>query len=137
MSSVVFLCNSNRGKSQMAAALTRHVDPSWQVASAGVQVTPETAGTPVNPEAAASLSKVGADMSTGAATPVDPESIVKADYVVVVGGADFEMPSDASGQFIRWDIVDPSQRGLEGEQRMDALRDDIAARVQDLVERSQ
>ncbi len=29
----------------------------------------------------------------------------------------------------RWGIEDPSLRGLEGEERMDALRDDIEARV--------
>ena len=29
----------------------------------------------------------------------------------------------------RWAIEDPSLRGLEGEERMDALRDDIEARV--------
>lgn len=136
MSSVVFLCNSNQGKSQMAAGLARHLAPTWQVASAGVQVTRDKAGAPVNQESADSLARVGADMSQGKASPVDPEMIKRADYVVVVGGADFEMPADATGQFIRWDIVDPSERGLDGEARMDALRDDIATRVEALVAKS-
>lgn len=134
--SVIFLCNSNRGKSQMAEALARKAAPEWKVYSAGVQVNDENAGRSVNPESAASLARVGADMSQGSSKPVDGRLIRAADYVVVVGGAAFEMPKDAAGEFIRWEIIDPSERGVEGEQRMDALRDDIQSRVQELVDRS-
>lgn len=134
--SVVFLCNTNRGKSQMAAAIAEQRAPEWAVYSAGTTVTAETAGQRANAEAAASLKKIGADMEGRTNKPVDGDAVRSADYVVVVGGAEFDMPSDASGEFIRWDIVDPSKRGLEGEERMDALRDDIAARVDELVQNS-
>ncbi|MCF8712797.1 low molecular weight phosphatase family protein, partial [Corynebacterium sp. MC-09] len=41
MTSVLFLCNTNRGKSQMAAALAAKHAPDWDIYSAGVQTTPE------------------------------------------------------------------------------------------------
>ena len=134
--SVIFLCNSNRGKSQMAEALARKAAPEWKVYSAGVQVNDENAGRSVNPESAASLARVGADMSRGSSKPVDEQLVRSVDYVIAVGGAEFEMPEDAAGKFIRWEIIDPSKRGMEGEERMDALRDDIDARVRALVSKA-
>lgn len=129
MTEILFLCNTNRGKSQMAAALAAQAAPHWTINSAGVQ--PEKCAGEVNQEAVASLAKVGADMSGGWPKPIDATLVARADHIVIVGGAAF-----AEGEHVeRWDIVDPSLRGLEGEERMDALRDDIGKRVLDLVQR--
>ncbi|MCG7465421.1 low molecular weight phosphatase family protein [Corynebacterium tuberculostearicum] len=122
MTSVLFLCNTNRGKSQMAAALAAKYAPEWEIYSAGVQTTPEHTQQGINQEAKASLAKVGAEM-TGTPALVDPHVAAAVDHVIVVGDATYEGPAQ------RWDIEDPSLRGLEGEERMDALRDDIEARV--------
>ena len=123
MTKVLFLCNSNRGKSQMAAALAKLHAPSWKVYSAGVQVTEPGQSGDVNLEASHCLAEVGADMSEGTPKPVDPELAANVDHVIIVGDADYD------GVAERWEIEDPSVRGLEGDERMDALRDDIDARV--------
>ena len=122
MTSVLFLCNTNRGKSQMAAALARKHAPDWEVHSAGVKTTEQHREQGVNAEAQASLAKVGADMA-GTPTLIDRDLASSVDHVIVVGDADYD------GVAERWEIEDPSVRGLEGAERMDALRDDIDARV--------
>ena len=122
MTSVLFLCNTNRGKSQMAAALAAKHAPEWDIYSAGVQTSPEHIQQGINQEAKASLAKVGAEM-TGTPALVDPHLAAAVDHVIVVGDAEYDGPAQ------RWAIEDPSLRGLEGEERMDALRDDIEASV--------
>lgn len=131
---VLFLCNSNKGKSQMAAGLAAKHAPEWDIYSAGVQVSEVGTKGNVNLESAESLKEVGADMSDGTPKPVDPELLRTADAVVVVGTADLEWPADARGKLIRWDIPEPSEQGLEGMERMRVLRDDIDARVHQLVD---
>lgn len=59
----------------------------------------------------------------GTPTLLDAGLASSVDHVVIVGDADYD------GVAERWEIEDPSVRGLEGEARMDALRDDIDARV--------
>ena len=122
MTSVLFLCNTNRGKSQMAAALAKKHAPDWEVHSAGVKTTEQHRAQGVNAEAQASLAKVGADMS-GTPTLLDAGLASSVDHVIIVGDADYD------GVAERWEIEDPSVRGLEGAERRDALRDDIDARV--------
>ena len=122
MTSVLFLCNTNRGKSQMAAALARKHAPDWEIHSAGVKTTEQHREQGVNAEAQASLAKVGADMA-GTPTLIDRDLASSVDHVIIVGDADYD------GVAERWEIEDPSVRGLEGAERMDALRDDIDARV--------
>ena len=122
MTSVLFLCNTNRGKSQMAAALAKKHAPDWEIHSAGVKTTEQHREQGVNAEARAALAKVGADMS-GTPTLLDSELASSVDHVIIVGDADYD------GVTERWEIEDPSVRGLEGDERMDALRDDIDARV--------
>ena len=122
MTSVLFLCNTNRGKSQMAAALAKKHAPDWEIHSAGVKTTEQHREQGVNAEAQASLAKVGADLS-GTPTLIDSDLASSVDHVIVVGDADYD------GVAERWEIEDPSVRGLEGAERMDALRDDIDARV--------
>ena len=126
MTSVLFLCNTNRGKSQMAAALAKKHAPDWDIYSAGVKTTEQHREQGVNTEAQASLAKVGADMS-GTPTLIDSSLAASVDHVVVVGDAHYD------GEAERWDIEDPSLRGMEGEERMDALRDDIDSRVRDFI----
>jgi arsenate-mycothiol transferase len=43
-----------------------------------------------------------------------------------------EMPET---QFERWDTDEPSERGIDGIERMRLIRDDIAARVRDFRDR--
>ena len=125
--SVVFICVSNGGKSQMAAALAeKHAGDKLEIQSAGTDP-----GTTLNQESVAAIAEVGADMSDGVPKGVDRQMLL-ADRVVVLGAdAQLEMPEGRT--FERWLTDEPSIRGIEGMERMRLVRDNIDARVQALV----
>lgn len=73
-------------------------------------------------------------MSQGFPKGIDQELIKRVDRVVILGAeAQLEMPIDANGILQRWVTDEPSERGIEGMERMRLVRDDIDARVQNLV----
>lgn len=126
---ILFVCNSNKGKSQMAAALLESEAPGkFTVESAG---TKAAVGESVNQQASASLAEIGADMSAGIPTQLTEDAMRAADRVVVVGGA--QLPEVDSVEIERWNTDEPSERGIEGEERMNMIRDEIRARVQKLA----
>ena len=125
--SVLFVCVRNGGKSQMAAGLMR--------AQAGDRVRVHSAGTApgekVNALSTQALAEVGADMSGQTPTAIDPELLKHVDLVVTLGS---EAHIDGGDTEVRnWDTDEPSQRGIEGIERMRLVRDDIAARVESLL----
>ena len=128
---VLFICVSNAGKSQMAAALARHhAGDAVEVHSAGTHP-----GSRPNEQSTAVVAEVGADMSTDHPKGVDPALLRRADRVIVVGAqAQLELPADAGGRLERWLTDEPSDRGIEGDRRMRLIRDDIDARVKLLVD---
>ncbi|WP_295624287.1 low molecular weight phosphatase family protein [uncultured Corynebacterium sp.] len=130
---VYFLCNTNGGKSQMAEALLR-----LRAGEAGRDVSVLSAGrTPadrVNAESAASVAGVGADMADATPTAIDDDVMRRADRVIVVGGAEIPVVDGMRAQLERWDVDEPNLRGIDGEQRMDLIRDDIDARVRKLLD---
>lgn len=127
---VLFVCVGNGGKSQMAAALAdKHAGEAIEIHSAGTKPA-----TKLNAESVESISEVGADMSGGRPKAVDPQLLREADRVVILGkDARLELPADAQGTLERWVTDEPSERGIEGMERMRLIRDDIDARVQSLV----
>lgn len=127
--SVLFICVRNSGKSQMAAGL---MAARWgkrvRIDSAGTQP-----GTGLNSESVEVLAEVGVDIAAGAPKPVNPELLAAADHVIVLGA---EAQVDAGPERIeRWVTDEPSRRGIEGLERMRLVRDDIAARVEELAAR--
>ncbi|MCT1412907.1 low molecular weight phosphatase family protein [Corynebacterium sanguinis] len=130
MTSILFVCVGNGGKSQMAAALAeKYAAGSLDIHSAGTKP-----GTKLNSESVEAISEVGADMSQGTPKPIDPELLSTVDRVVILGeDAQLNMPDDAQGALERWVTDEPSQRGIEGMERMRLVRDDIDARVRGLL----
>lgn len=128
--SVLFVCVGNGGKSQMAAALAKkHAGDALEIHSAGTKP-----GTKLNQQSLESIAEVGADMSQGFPKGIDQELIKRVDRVVILGAeAQLEMPIDANGTLQRWVTDEPSERGIEGMERMRLVRDDIDARVQNLI----
>ena len=124
--SVLFVCRKNGGKSQMAAALMeRLAGGAVEVHSAGTHP-----GEEVNALAAESVAEVGADMSHGTPKPVDPALVARVDRVVVLGDeAKVEPAEGMAGSIETWRTDEPSERGVEGAERMRLVRDDIDARV--------
>ncbi|MEX5295643.1 low molecular weight phosphatase family protein [Kocuria sp. CPCC 205268] len=128
--SVLFVCAKNGGKSQMAAALMgKHAAGAVEVHSAGTKP-----GSTINALSAEVVAEVGADMSTGFPKPIDPDLLRRVDRVVVLGDeAKVETVDGMAGTIETWHTDEPSERGIEGAERMRLVRDDIDARVRKLL----
>ncbi|WP_293242828.1 low molecular weight phosphatase family protein [Mycolicibacterium sp.] len=114
----------------MAAGLMRKVaGDTVDVYSAGTKP-----GTAVNELSARSLSEVGVDITSETPKLIDPQLVQDVDIVVVLG-REAHVDPVAGTAFENWDTVEPSDRGIEGIERMRLIRDDIAARVADLATR--
>jgi arsenate-mycothiol transferase len=130
---VLFVCVRNGGKSQMAAGLMRHAAEqrglAMQVSSAGTE-----AATKLNAQSVESLAEVGVDISTARTHQLTDDDVRAADLVVVLGGEARVEPVGGTPVEL-WETDEPSTRGIEGMDRMRLVRDDIAARVEDLAGR--
>jgi len=131
--SVLFVCVKNGGKSQMAAALMRH-----HAQATGTRVEVYSAGTrpgdAINQLAAEVIAEVGADMSAESPQPIDPDLLRRVHRVVVLGDeARVEPVGSMAGTIETWVTDEPSERGIEGIDRMRFVRDDIDARVRALL----
>jgi arsenate-mycothiol transferase len=126
--SVLFVCSKNGGKSQLAAGLMNQL--------AGGTVTVHSAGTKpgksLNPESVESLAELGIDITGEHPKPV-AEEVLDAVDVVVVLGTEAKLEQRDGTRFEVWVPDEPSERGIEGMERMRLVRDDITARVQKLL----
>ena len=126
---MLFVCVKNGGKSQMAAGLMRKIaGDRIDVFSAGT-----SPGSAINALSAQSLLEVGVDITGEHPKAIDPALLREVDLVVTLGReARVDVPPGT--RLENWDTDEPSQRGIEGIERMRLVRDDIAARVQRLAE---
>jgi len=125
---VLFICVKNAGTSQMPAGLMRHVaGGAAAVSSAGTRP-----GAAPNELSVASLREVGVDI-TGEHPKAVTEDMVRAADVVVTLGAEAHVGEVAGTEFQTWITDEPSERGIDGIERMRLVRDDIAARVRALA----
>ena len=128
--SVLFVCVSNSGKSQMAAALMRQeTGDAIEVHSAGTNPKED-----LNPLSVQSLEEVGASTAGEHPKAIDPELLTRMDVVVTLG-ADAQIPRVDGPSFETWITHEPSERGIEGMERMRLIRDDISQRVHRLSRR--
>jgi arsenate-mycothiol transferase len=127
--SVLFVCVKNGGKSQMAAGLMH------QIAGAAVDV--HSAGTKpgseVNKLTAESLAEVGVDISGEKPKRIAAQLLRDVDIVVTLG-REARVEPVAGTRFENWDTDEPSERGIDGIERMRLIRDDIEQRVRRLLE---
>ncbi|MBW0272546.1 arsenate reductase [Nocardia sp. MH4] len=125
---MLFVCVKNGGKSQMAAGLMRAAaEDRVEIHSAGT-----TPGTSVNAMSAQSLLELGVDIRAEIPKPIDPALLRSVDLVVTLGSEAHVEPVDGV-RIINWDTDEPSERGIDGIERMRLVRDDIAARVETLL----
>jgi arsenate-mycothiol transferase len=126
---VLFVCQKNGGKSQMAAALLR--------AAAGDTVEVYSAGTKpgkaLNTQSVDALAELGIDVGDEYPKAITAEMVSAADVVLGSEAQVDEVPGTA---FETWITDEPSERGIEGMERMRLVRDDIGARVDDLRTRA-
>ena len=124
--SVLFVCVHNAGRSQMAAGLLQHM--------AGDRIEVRSAGTAprdqINPAAAEAMAEIGIDIT--AATPkILTGNAVEASDVVITMGCGDTCPYFPGVSYRDWTLDDPAGQPIEVVRR---IRDDIAARVRDLVD---
>ena len=124
---VLFVCQKNGGKSQMAAALLR--------AAAGDTVEVYSAGTKpgaaLNAQSVDALAELGIDVGDEYPKAITAELVSAADVVGVLG-SEAQVDEVPGTALETWITDEPSERGIEGMERMRLVRDDIRARVDDL-----
>jgi len=123
---VLFLCVHNAGRSQMAAGFMRHLAGGRvDVFSGGSEPADE-----VNPLAVAVMAERGIDITSHRPRAWTDETLAAADVVVTMGCGD-ACPVLPGKRYIDWEIDDPAGEPIE---KVRAIRDDIEARVQELLE---
>jgi arsenate reductase len=126
MTTVIFACVHNAGRSQMAAAFFNQLaDPGRARAlSAGTQPAKH-----VHPEVVAVMREVGVDLS--AAQPVRlTNNLAAGAQLLVTMGCGETCPVVPGLRRLDWAFPDPKGQPIE---RVRAIRDDIRTRVQDLI----
>jgi protein-tyrosine-phosphatase len=128
--SVLFVCVKNSGKSQMAAALMRQLaGDAVEVYSAGTNP-----GDRLNEQSAQAVEELGATFAGEQPKPIDPEVLARVDRVIVTGGdARVDPLPGMAGRIEVWETDEPSERGIEGMERMRLVRDDLRRHVYDLA----
>jgi arsenate-mycothiol transferase len=122
--SVLFVCVKNGGKSQMAAGLMDKVaGGSVTTASAGSKP-----GSAVNDLSAQVLAEVGVDIGRNVPRQITIEDQQHADIVVILG-PEAQVDEVEGTLYERWETDEPSERGIDGMERMRLVRDDILERV--------
>lgn len=127
---VLFVCVSNSGKSVMAERLSATVTDRIAASSAG---TNAKIGGQVNELSARVLAEVGADAGGHRPRQLTDEMMRAADLVVVVGTAEVTPPDGVSVEV--WNTDEPSDRGIDGLERMRLIRDEIPTRIRALADR--
>lgn len=125
MSTVLFVCLQNAGRSQMSAALfERETGGEHTALSAGT-----TPADRVHPEVVEVMREIEIDLSDGHPQLLTRELAEQADIVVTMGCGD-ACPYIPGKRYIDWDLRDPGGLPIE---EVRTIRDDIAARVNALV----
>ena len=126
MSTVLFVCLHNAGRSQMSQALLDRVaDARHRALSAGT-----TPGDHVHPEVVEVMRELGIDLADRRPQLLTRELAEQADVVVTMGCGD-ECPFIPGKRYLDWDLPDPKGRPIE---EVRATRDEISRRVHKLVD---
>ena len=125
MSTVLFVCKQNAGRSQISQALfERAAGGRHQALSAGT-----TPATHVHPAVILVMNELGIDLSSRTPQRLTRELAQQADLVVTMGCGD-ECPFIPGKRYIDWDLTDPAGQPIE---RVREIRDDIDRRVHELL----
>lgn len=128
MSTVLFVCLQNAGRSQMSQALFEHA-----VAAAGETHRALSAGTTpaehLHPEVVEAMREVGVDLSDRRPRLLTRELAEQANVVVTMGCGD-KCPFIPGKRYIDWDLPDPAGQPIE---TVREVRDEIARRITGLL----
>jgi arsenate reductase (thioredoxin) len=122
---ILYLCNHNAGRSQMAAAFTAHLGQDRvSVMSAG-----STPASEVNTVVVQAMEELEIDLSDEFPKPAADEVVHAADIVVTMGCGE-ACPVYPGKRYLDWEVADPAGQPLEV---VRAIRDDIRHRVENLL----
>jgi len=127
MKRIMFVCNRNARRSQMAEGFAHELSPeTLEVTSAGLQQSS------VDPLAIEVMQEVGIDISHHTSKPLadfDPESY---DAVISLCGCGVNLPPDwlTRDIFEDWELDDPAGESIETFRR---IRDEVREKVQILL----
>jgi arsenate reductase len=121
---VLFVCNHNAGRSQMAQAFFERYGPEdVRAESAGTEPAPE-----IWPPVVEAMREVGFDLSGRKPKKLTLEMQLHADWAITMGCGDAcpYVPTMVE----EWDIPDPAGRSIED---VRAIRDGIQAHIRELI----
>ncbi|MCE0457198.1 arsenate reductase ArsC [Curtobacterium flaccumfaciens] len=128
MPTVLFVCVHNAGRSQMAAGFLQHL--------AGGRVDVRSAGSEpadqLNPVVVAAMLEEGIDIRSEQPALLSTDAVRAADVVVTMGCGD-ACPVFPGKRYEDWELPDPAGLDLDA---VRPIRDDVRARVQDLIART-
>ncbi len=122
---VLFVCVRNAGRSQMAAAFTRH----YAGADLHIRTGGSDPGETIHPEVVHTMKEAGLSLDEEFPKPLTDEVAAAADVVITMGCGD-RCPYVPGKRYEDWPIDDPDGQPTD---RVAAIRDDIDRRVRDLV----
>ena len=123
---VVFACVHNAGRSQMAAAWFNALARGASALSAGTEP-----GVRVHPEVLEVMLEVGIDLSSVVPQRLTQEVAASAALLVTMGCGE-TCPVVPGVRRLDWPLEDPKGKPIE---RVRAIRDDVRARVVELIDR--
>jgi len=104
---VLFVCEHNAGRSQIAAALTHHLSNGWVgVRSAGTHPDEQ-----IDPVVVRAMSELGVDVALEFPKPLTDEVVRAADVVVTLGCGD-ACPVYPGTRYADWPVPDPAGQPL-------------------------
>ena len=122
---VLFVCEQNAGRSQMAAVLTQ--------ALAGGRVHVRSAGSApaaeLNSAVLAAMAELGLDLAEAFPKPLTDDVVRAADVVITMGCGD-ACPVYPGKHYRDWELDDPAQLDLDGVRR---VREAIRGRVEAML----
>lgn len=122
---VLFVCNHNAGRSQMAAALLeRHAQGKVHVRSAG-----SIPAADIEADVLQVMHEIGIDLTVEFPKPLTDEIVRAADVVVTMGCGD-ACPVYPGKRYVDWPLDDPANQTIE---QLRELRDEIDSRTRQLA----
>lgn len=116
---VLFVCERNEGRSQVAAALAEHLSGGRVLArSAGVHPTGR-----LNPHARTVLAERGVELRNPLPSEVQEDALDAADVLVLIGCRSCDLEGRRT---VRWDVDDPYAQDLQTARR---IADELETRV--------
>ena len=122
---VLFVCEENAGRSQMAAALTRALsNGAVHVRSAG-----SSPAHTLNPAVVQAMTEIGLDLSEAFPKPLTDDVVQAADVVITMGCGD-ACPVYPGKRYQDWALTDPATLEIDG---VRVVRDQIKVRVETML----